>query len=79
MKQSTNDIKAVYEDRFQQFLEQIGVYDRVVSGVEKCKFCGRAISMENIASVFPESGSIKFVCDDPGCIIKMNNYFNEKV
>ena len=79
MKQSTNAIKAVYEDLYQQFLEQIGVYDRDVSRVEKCKFCGRKISMENIASVFPESGSIKFVCDDPGCIIKMNNYFNEKV
>lgn len=71
-------IKAVYEDKFQLFLQNIGVYDRVVSGTEKCKFCGQPVTMDNIASVFPESGTIKFVCDNPECICKMNNYFNEK-
>lgn len=79
MKQSTNAIKAVYDDHLQSFLEKIGVYEKVVSGLEKCKFCGRPISLENLASVFPESGSIKYVCDDPECIVKMNNYFNDKL
>lgn len=71
-------IKAVYEDKFQLFLQNIGVYDKVVSRTEKCKFCGQPVTMDNIASVFPESGTIKFVCDNPECICKMNNYFNEK-
>ena len=71
-------IKAVYEDKFQLFLQNIGVYENVISGTEKCKFCSQPITLDNIASVFPESGTIKFVCDNSECICKMNNYFNEK-
>lgn len=71
-------IKAVYEDKFQLFLQNIGVYENVISGTEKCKFCSQPITLDNIVSVFPESGTIKFVCDNPECICKMNNYFNEK-
>ena len=71
-------IKAVYEDKFQLFLQNIGVYENVVSGTEKCKFCSQPITIDNIASVFPESVTIKFVCDNSECICKMNNYFNEK-
>lgn len=71
-------IKAIYEDKFQLFLRNIGVYENVMSGTEKCKFCNQTITLDNIASIFPESGTIKFVCDNPECIRKMNNYFNEK-
>lgn len=73
-----NAIKAVYEDRFLLFLKNIGVYDQIISGTEKCKFCGQTITLENISSVFPEGGTIKFVCDTPDCICSMNNHFNEK-
>ena len=75
---SNDAIKAVYEDKFQLFLKNIGVYENVISGTEKCKFCSQLITLDNIVSVFPESGTIKFVCDNPVCICKMNNYFNEK-
>lgn len=75
---SNDAIKAVYEDKFQLFLQNIGVYENVISGTEKCKFCSKPITLDNIVSVFPESGTIKFVCDNPVCICKMNNYFNEK-
>lgn len=75
---SNDAIKAVYEDKFQLFLQNIGVYETVVSGTEKCKFCSQPITIDNISSVFPESGTIKFVCDNIECICKMNNYFNEK-
>ena len=75
---SNDAIKAVYEDKFQLFLQNIGVYENVISGTEKCKVCSKPITLDNIVSVFPESGTIKFVCDNPVCICKMNNYFNEK-
>lgn len=75
----TNEaIKAVYEDKFDLFLKNIGVYETVVSGNVKCKFCKQPISLGNIAFVFPESGAVKFICDNPECICMMNNYFNEK-
>ena len=45
-------IKAVYEDKFQLFLQNIGVYENVVAGTEKCKFCSQPITLDNIASVF---------------------------
>ena len=73
-----NAIKAVYEDKFLLFLKNIGVYDKIVSSSEKCKFCGQTIKLESISSVFPEGGTIKFVCDAPECICAMNNHFNAK-
>ena|GEM_PF-4388608 len=34
--------------------------------------------MENIASVFPEGDVVKFVCDNPKCLYKMNSYLSDK-
>jgi len=71
-------VKAIFEDKFHLFLKNIGIYDDIQNGTIKCKFCGDTITFDNIASVFPESGSVKVVCDKPECICEMNNYLNEK-
>lgn len=73
-----NTVKAVYEDKFESFLKNIGVYEKIISGTERCKFCNNVISMDNIASVFPESDVVKFVCDNPKCLYKMNSYLSDK-
>lgn len=73
-----NGVKAVYEDQYLVFLQNIGIYDKITKGEIKCKFCGKPVTLENLASVFPESNTIKVVCDTPKCIADMNNYFNEK-
>jgi len=78
MKKDKEIIKAVHDNNLIEFLKSIKVYDSIIKGEKKCKFCKNQISIENLYTVFPESGSIKFVCDKPECIAKMNSYLNEK-
>ena len=54
-----NGVKAVYEDQYLVFLQNIGIYDKITKGEIKCKFCGKAVTFDNLASVFPESNTIK--------------------
>lgn len=67
-------LQAVHDNKLEQFLRNINKYDDIIAGNCRCKFCGRVISLKNIACIFPESGSIKFVCDDLTCIAKMSQY-----
>lgn len=78
MKKDKEIIKAVHDNKLIEFLKNIKVYDSIIEGEKKCKFCKNQITIENLYTVFPESGSIKFVCDKPECIAKMNSYLNEK-
>jgi hypothetical protein len=78
MKVDKEIIKAVHDDKLEQFLKSINVYDSVINNKAKCKFCSELISMENLYTIFPESGAIKFACDKPACIAMMNSYLNEK-
>lgn len=43
----------------------------------KCKFTGTVITFENLYSIFPESGDIKVVCDNPEAIKLFTDYVNE--
>ncbi len=77
-KRAKETVNAVHEDKFEGFLRKIGVYDEVMNGVKKCKFCGEAVKYEHISSVFAESGDIKFVCEKPECIAKFSEYLADK-
>ena len=68
-------LKAVHDNHLAEFLQSLGEYKKVKDGMCKCKFCGKTISIDNIASIFPESGSIKYVCEDMKCVVKMSQYF----
>lgn len=79
MKDKDNEsIKAVHDQQFETFLKSIGVFDDVVNQKCKCKFCRKPISIDNIYTVFAEEKTIKFVCDDMSCVIKMGLYLEEK-
>lgn len=67
-------LQAVHDIKFEQFLRNINRYDDVVAGKCKCKFCGKVVTLENIACIFPESGTVKFVCDELNCLAKMSQY-----
>lgn len=67
-------LQAVHDIKFEQFLRNINKYDDVVDGKCKCKFCGKTVTLENIACIFPESGAVKFVCDEMSCLAKMSQY-----
>lgn len=71
-------IKAVHDDQFETFLANIGVLDNVKAGNCKCKFCDTPVTLDNIYTVFPESGQIKFSCDNVKCMVKLSKYLTSK-
>ena len=75
MKTSDKEtLQAVHDIKFEQFLRNINKYEDVVAGKCKCKFCGKVVTLENIACIFPESGTVKFVCDEMNCLAKRSQY-----
>jgi RNA recognition motif-containing protein len=77
-KKDREIVKVIHDNNFEIFLKNLNVYESVLAGNSKCKFCGNPITFDAIYTVFPESGAIKFACDCPACIAKMNSYLNEK-
>ncbi len=76
-KNDREKINAVHDDELVNFLMGIDMYHPVIGGVCKCKFCKKTITLQNITTVFPESGEIKFVCDDMKCALKFRKYLQE--
>jgi hypothetical protein len=70
-------MKAVFDDELRGFLERLGVWPKFERGELKCKFCGTQISFENLHSLFPQSGDVKFVCDRPECTQQLQDLLNE--
>lgn len=61
-------VNAVFDDDLMQVLEDLGIRKKFERGEEKCKFCRKVVDLSNLASLFKQSGDIKFVCDSPECL-----------
>lgn len=61
-------LRAVHDDDLESLLQALGVYGKFSAGKLTCSFCKDAISQQNLHSVFPDSGAIKFCCSRPGCV-----------
>ncbi len=72
------EINAIHDEQLERLLESLGVLNDIKSGRKKCKFTGNIITLENLHSVFPESGDIKFVSDDPEAIRQLSVYLGER-
>ena len=70
-------ISAVHDDELLDFLKGINMYQPIVEGKCKCKYCSKVMTFQNITAVFPESNVIKFVCDDVRCVLKLRNYLQK--
>jgi len=79
MNHDYHHLKVVHDNDLEGFLETIGELRDVKEGNRKCKYCRSVITMENLHSVFRQSGDIKYVCDDPTCIEKLLEFINEKI
>lgn len=77
-KRAKETVNAVHDDKFEGFLRKLGVYNDVINGGKKCKFCGEAVNYDHISTVFAESGDIKFVCEKPECVAKFSEYLADK-
>lgn len=61
-------IQAIHDEDLEKFLDGLGILNKLKHGELKCKFCDNSVTLETLHSLFPQSGSIKVVCDNPGCI-----------
>ena len=65
-------VKGLFDNDLDIFLKNIKEYNDIMQGRRKCKICNTIITLANISCVFPESGSIKYICDNPGCMTEYN-------
>jgi hypothetical protein len=70
-------VQAIGDDKFEGFLDSLGVLESIKSGNVKCKFCRDVVTVDSISYVLPDGGSIKFVCDKPECTSSLLEYINE--
>ena len=71
------NLNTVYDDDLIKLLVNLGLKDKLDNKELKCKFTGEIITFENLYSIFPESGDIKLVCDNPEAIKLFADYANE--
>ena len=73
-----SNLNAVHDNDLEKLLENLNLNEKLNQGELKCKFTGETITLENLHSIFPESGTIKLVCDSPDAIKQLSEYINEK-
>jgi len=71
-------LEAIHENDLEILLNNLGVLADIKAGRKKCKFTGVTITLENLHSIFPEAGDIKYVSDRPEAIKQFSLYLNEK-
>jgi len=64
-------IKAVHDDDLTGLLVSLNVYNGVLEGAFNCHFCEMGITVDNIASLFPQDNEIKFCCNAARCVLAM--------
>jgi len=71
-------LTVVHDDELENLMKRLGVFDEFKKGKKRCKFCMQEANFENLNSLFPESGDIKFVCDKPECTMALTKYLNQQ-
>ncbi len=72
------ELNVVHDNNLLDILKKLGVKDEIEKEVRICKFCNRTISFENIHTIFPESGDVKIVCNEPECVKELLVYVNKR-
>ena len=70
-------LKTVHDQDLEKLLDKLGILDAIRKEEKKCKFCESVITLDNIHAIFPESGDIKIVCDNPKCIRKLSIFLSK--
>ncbi len=71
-------LRAVHDDDLEMVMEKLGIASKFRAGKLKCAFCGDVLTLDNLHSIFPDSGSIKLVCSKPECIKQLMARLEEK-
>lgn len=70
-------IKSVHDEDLERLLEKLGLSSKLRHEKLKCTFCKTIITLENLHSLFPQSGSIKLVCDRVECVKELSSLLRE--
>lgn len=71
-------LKAVHDNDLEELLDSLGLNAKLKAGELKCSFCKDVITIENLHSFFPDSGSIKLTCSKPDCVKLLMAKLEEK-
>jgi len=61
-------IYAVDDRSLASVLEKLGIYQDVEAGRARCRFCGKAVSLQNLGGLFKHEGRVHVVCNDIRCL-----------
>ena len=73
----TTKVKAVHDNDLVAYIRSLGLDPESTLG--RCKFCGADVTLDNLAALFPQSGSIKFVCPRRECLAGVQELIREGV
>lgn len=71
-------LKAVHDNDLEEVLGSLGLSSKIKAGELKCSFCKEVITLENLHSLFPDSGAIKSTCANPDCVKLLMARLEEK-
>lgn len=71
-------LKAVHDNDLEGLLDSLGLSSKLKAGELKCAFCKEIMTIENLHSIFPDSGSIKLTCSNPDCVKLLMARMEEK-
>jgi len=78
MEKEKIKMNTVLENDIDKILNTFNLKDDFYNKKIKCKFCKEIITMDNIYSFLPESGSINLICDKESCISELLIYIENK-
>jgi len=61
-------LRAVHDDDLEALLKNLGLHNKFIHGKLKCAFCKGVITLDNLHSLFPDSGAVKLSCTKPECV-----------
>jgi hypothetical protein len=70
-------LKVVHDDDLIAYLAGFDIRADEHGVLETCKFCGDPVTVENLAALFPQSGSLKLVCDKAACLAGVQELISE--
>lgn len=62
------EIKAVYDDDLEGYLESLDLWKPIKEGIVDCHFCKTSVSRDSIGAIVPTDDGIAVVCDDESCV-----------
>jgi len=70
-------LKSVHDHDLERLLEKLGILGKLKHRKLKCTFCKTIVTLENLHSIFPQSGGIKLVCERIECIKGLSSLLRE--